>query len=51
MTRSVPGSAAVIVTGRPSMAETPSASMAHMAEVTGPPCQLTRIGVGEGENG
>ena len=31
MTRPVPGSVAVIVTGRPSMAETPSASIAHMA--------------------
>jgi hypothetical protein len=31
MMRPVPGSAAVIVTGRPSIADMPSASLAHMA--------------------
>jgi hypothetical protein len=51
MARPVSGSAAVIVTGRPSMADMPSASIAHIAYASGPPSQLTRIGVGAGENG
>jgi len=51
MTQPVSGSAAVIVTGRPSMADMPSASIAHMAYASGPPAQLTWIGVVTAENG
>jgi hypothetical protein len=49
--RPVPGSAAVMATGRPSMAEVPSASIAHIACICGPPSQRTRIAVGAGEKG
>ena len=36
----------VMVTGRPSMAEEPGASIAHMAYAVGPPGQVTTWSVG-----
>lgn len=45
-----PGSAAMTVTGRSSIADTPRASMAHIAYTVGPPSHDTRIAVGVGEN-
>jgi hypothetical protein len=51
ITRPVSGSAAMMVTGCPSMADMPSASIAHIAYAVGLPGQLTRIGVRTGENG
>src|SRR5262249_62173057 len=46
-----PGSAAGVVTGRPSLAGMPSASVAHMAEVTGPASPVAWIGGGGGGDG
>jgi hypothetical protein len=49
--RSVSGSALVMVTGIPSMADMPSASMAHIAYTVRPASRVTLWRVGTGENG